>query len=71
MIAFNGEIYNHLAIRADLKVAGLAPQWRGHSDTETLVAAIAAWGLAATLERSVGMFAIALWDRRERPRPLR
>ena len=66
VIAFNGEIYNHLSIRADLDAAGLAPEWRGHSDTETLVAAIAAWGLEETLKRSVGMFAIALWDRRER-----
>lgn len=66
MIVFNGEIYNHLFIRADLDAAGLAPQWRGHSDTETLVAAIASWGLEETLKRSVGMFAIALWDRRER-----
>lgn len=66
VISYNGEIYNHRAIRADLNASGLAPAWHGHSDTETLVAAIAAWGLAATLERSVGMFAIALWDRRER-----
>lgn len=66
VIAFNGEIYNHRAIRADLDDAGLAPIWRGYSDTETLVAAIAAWGLKGTLTRSVGMFAIALWDRRER-----
>ncbi|WP_083925840.1 asparagine synthase (glutamine-hydrolyzing) [Sphingomonas sp. Mn802worker] len=66
MLVFNGEIYNHLAIRAQLDTAGLATSWRGHSDTETLVAAIAAWGLEETLKRSVGMFAIALWDRRER-----
>ena len=59
VIAFNGEIYNHLALRGEL--AGQA--WRGHSDTETLLAGIAAWGLEATLQRSVGMFAIALWDR--------
>jgi asparagine synthase (glutamine-hydrolysing) len=66
VIAFNGEIYNHLAIRVELDAAGLAPAWRGHSDTETLVAAIAAWGLMPTLTRSVGMFALALWDRRDR-----
>lgn len=68
VIAYNGEIYNHAAIRAELDAAGLSPEggWRGHSDTETLVAAIAAWGLAATVERAVGMFAIALWDCRER-----
>jgi len=39
--------------------------WRGYSDTETLLAAIEAWGLETTLQRSTGMFAIALWDRRE------
>lgn len=64
--AFNGEIYNHLAIRAELDATGSGPAWRGRSDTETLVAAVAAWGLEATLARCVGMFAIALWDRRER-----
>jgi asparagine synthase (glutamine-hydrolysing) len=47
-------------------IAGLlrAP-WRGHAETETLLAAIEAWGLDAALQRCVGMFALALWDRRE------
>jgi asparagine synthase (glutamine-hydrolysing) len=66
ILAFNGEVYNHRAIRAELEAGGRAPAWPGHSDTETLVAGIAAWGLEKTLKRSVGMFAIALWDRRER-----
>jgi asparagine synthase (glutamine-hydrolysing) len=66
IITYNGEVYNHLAIRAELDATNLAPAWRGHSDTETLVAAITAWGLERTLARAVGMFAIALWDRRER-----
>ena len=66
MMSYNGEVYNHATIRAELDAAGLAPAWRGHSDTETLVAAIAAWGLEATLARCVGMFAIALWDRQAR-----
>ena len=68
VISCNGEIYNHRELRAALDEAGLTPDdgWRGHSDIETLVAAIAAWGLAPALQRSVGMFAIALWDRRER-----
>lgn len=66
VIVFNGEIYNHLALRADLQICGFAPEWRGHSDTETILAAVEAWGLEATLNRCVGMFAIALWDRHSR-----
>lgn len=60
VVAFNGEIYNHLELRAALPQA---PAWRGHSDTETLLAAVAAWGLEETLLRCVGMFAFSLWDR--------
>ena len=63
VIAFNGEIYNHLGIRTELDEQGQAPTWRGHSDTETLLAGIESWGLEATLKKSIGMFAIALWDR--------
>jgi asparagine synthase (glutamine-hydrolysing) len=66
VLAFNGEIYNHQALRAELQAAGAAPLWRGHSDTETLLAAFAHWGVDATLKKTVGMFAIALWDVRER-----
>jgi asparagine synthase (glutamine-hydrolysing) len=66
MLCFNGEIYNHMALRADLEAQGRVTAWRGHSDTETLVEGIAAWGLSATLERATGMFALALWDRRDR-----
>jgi asparagine synthase (glutamine-hydrolysing) len=67
VISYNGEIYNHAALRAEVSAeAGKAIQWRGHSDTETLLECIAAWGLEATLRKSVGMFAIALWDRRQR-----
>jgi asparagine synthase (glutamine-hydrolysing) len=66
-IAFNGEIYNHLHLRRELEAASfLQRPWRGRSDTETLLAAIEAWGLEATLQRCVGMFALALWDRQER-----
>ena len=63
VMAFNGEIYNHLGMRTELEELGQAPTWRGHSDTETLLAGIEAWGLEATLKKSIGMFAIALWDR--------
>ncbi len=63
VIAFNGEIYNFAQIRNEIEASGAAPAWRGHSDTEILLAAIARWGLRGALERSVGMFAIALYDR--------
>ena len=68
VIDFNGEIYNHAQLRRDLESGGAAPPggWRGHSDTETLIEAIAAWGLEQTLQKAVGMFAFALWDRRSR-----
>lgn len=66
VLTFNGEIYNHQELRARLEQENAAPQWRGHSDTETFLAGIVAWGLRATLERAVGMFALALWDRAER-----
>jgi len=66
VMVFNGEIYNHLMLRAELQALGAAPLWRGHSDTETLLASFAVWGIRATLARAVGMFAIALWDRDER-----
>ncbi|MFD2190049.1 asparagine synthase (glutamine-hydrolyzing) [Pistricoccus aurantiacus] len=65
VIAFNGEIYNHLDLRARLERDEQAPVWRGHADTETLLAAFAAWGVVPTLETAVGMFAIALWDRQQ------
>ena len=61
-IVFNGEIYNHLELRIELERLGQAPVWRGHSDTETLLAGIEAWGLEATLRKAIGMFAIGLWD---------
>ena len=66
VIVYNGEIYNHADIRRELEREGLAPQWRGHSDTETLLAAVEAWGLDKALRQSTGMFAFALWDRAER-----
>ena len=66
VIVFNGEIYNHPELRRQLEAAGLAPVWRGHSDTETLLAAVAAWGLVTALQRAVGMFAMAVWDRQSR-----
>lgn len=66
VVAFNGEIYNWLELRVQLEQVGKAPVWRGHSDTEVLLAGIAAWGLPDTLKRARGMFALAVWDRQER-----
>ncbi|MEQ9103556.1 MAG: asparagine synthase (glutamine-hydrolyzing) [Rhodothermales bacterium] len=67
VLAFNGEIYNHMRLRGQLNREGrLTANWRGHSDTETLLAGIDAWGLEATLKRAIGMFALAVWDRSER-----
>jgi asparagine synthase (glutamine-hydrolysing) len=66
VIAFNGEIYNHLALRAELEKVHAAPVWLGHSDTETLLATLSHWGIEAGLQRLVGMFAFALWDKQTR-----
>lgn len=63
VLVFNGEIYNHLELRVELERLGLAPQWRGHSDTETLLAGFCAWGIHQTIVRCAGMFALAVWDR--------
>jgi asparagine synthase (glutamine-hydrolysing) len=57
-LSFNGEIYNHLELRARLP----AQQWRGHSDAETLLACLSCWGFERTLQASVGMFAAAVFD---------
>ena len=65
VIAYNGEIYNHGAIRKKLLAEGKVRGFRGSSDTETLVEAIAAYGLSDTLKMAKGMFAIALFDKRE------
>ena len=64
-LVFNGEIYNHLEIRGELEKFTDC-HWRGSADTETIVAGFDAWGIEPTLRRSVGMFALAVWDKDER-----
>ena len=62
VIAFNGEIYNHAALRRKLK----ARRFRGHSDTEVLLAAISEWTVDGALPMLNGMFAFAVWDEEQR-----
>ena len=66
VIALNGEIYNHQDLRAAIAQRGAEPPWRGHSDTESLLAGFDEWGVTETVKRSIGMFAIAVWDRKKR-----
>jgi asparagine synthase (glutamine-hydrolysing) len=64
VLTYNGEIYNFQSLRAELEQLGHS--FRGHSDTEVLLAALVEWEVAETLGRLNGMFAFVLWDRRER-----
>jgi len=64
IVVFNGEIYNFRSLREELQRRG--HRFRGDSDTEVLLAAVAEWGFEPAIRRFLGMFAIALWDRRER-----
>ncbi len=64
VIVYNGEVYSHDEMRADLERAG--HRFRGTSDTEVILAGCAEWGVDATARRLIGMFAFALYDRRER-----
>jgi len=75
IISFNGEIYNHKSLREELikdrhasSINSIVNEqkWNGHSDTETILNAVELWGLEKTLEKINGMFAFALWDRKER-----
>jgi asparagine synthase (glutamine-hydrolysing) len=64
VITFNGEIYNFLDLRAELEQFGVG--FRSQSDTEVVLAAFEQWGIAASIKRFLGMFAFAVWDRRDR-----
>jgi asparagine synthase (glutamine-hydrolysing) len=64
VITYNGEVFNHLEIRAELEASGV--RFRGHSDTETILESIALYGVNATAKRLIGMFALAVWDRQQR-----
>jgi asparagine synthase (glutamine-hydrolysing) len=66
VIVFNGEIYNHKELRKELELGGYRYQWRGHSDTETLITCLAEWGLEKTLSKLNGMFAFVVYDKAER-----
>src|SRR5581483_3311642 len=62
VMVFNGEIYNHLEMRKEVE-SRTSVSWRGHSDTETLLAGFELYGIRAAIETAVGMFAFAVWDR--------
>ncbi|MUG98976.1 asparagine synthase (glutamine-hydrolyzing) [Scytonema sp. UIC 10036] len=64
VLVFNGEIYNFLALRQKLQQLGHS--FRGHSDTEVMLATFCQWGLQSAIQQFNGMFAFALWDRQER-----
>ncbi len=65
VLTFNGEIYNHQELRAELLQQDASLSFSGHSDTETLLTGFELWGITETLKKSRGMFALAVWDQRD------
>jgi len=64
VVSYNGEVYNADALKPELEATGR--KFRGHCDTEVIVEGFAVWGVEATIKRLIGMFALAIWDRKER-----
>lgn len=64
VIVYNGEVYSHAEIRSEIEATG--HQFRGHSDTEVILESLARVGIPATVDRLIGMFALAVWDRKTR-----
>jgi asparagine synthase (glutamine-hydrolysing) len=64
VVAYNGEIYNSAAMRSELEAKGY--RFRGHSDTEVMLAGFESFGIETSLQRMAGMFALGLWDRTNR-----
>ncbi|MFZ5571241.1 MAG: asparagine synthase (glutamine-hydrolyzing) [Thermodesulfobacteriota bacterium] len=64
VMAYNGEVYNFARLRHDLENRQI--HWRGHSDTEVMLAAMDSWGIETSVKQFIGMFAFAVWDRKER-----
>lgn len=64
-MVFNGEVYNYQSLRQELDAARVAPTFRGHSDSEVILACFEAFGIEAAVPRFVGMFAMAVWDAQE------
>ncbi len=66
VIAFNGEIYNHLQIRSEIEKNNNNISWRGHSDTETILRAFETFGVENSIKKFIGMFAFSLWDKKNK-----